>query len=259
MLKKNQKGFTLVEMSIVIVVIGILLGGIIKGQEFITNAKVTRIMKDIKSIEAVTLAFHDQYDGFPGDVPARFIPDCEVGNPNFCEGGDENGQVGAVEDGTPANSKNWKWVFRPQDEEMETYQFWKHLALTDYITSVDITGDPDNAAWGVTHPASPFEGGYEFHYDAMTAVGFQGNILRISSDGLNPTSVGTNLVDGDLSPEQGSWLDLKMDDGHPDDGIVMADYGFRSTRPEGGNDCKDNGVYMSGNSNAFCSMFILFK
>ncbi|MCZ6796949.1 MAG: prepilin-type N-terminal cleavage/methylation domain-containing protein, partial [Gammaproteobacteria bacterium] len=48
----NQKGFTLVEIAIVLVVIGLLIGGVLKGQEMITNAKLKRIQRDNAGIAA---------------------------------------------------------------------------------------------------------------------------------------------------------------------------------------------------------------
>ncbi len=46
MLQKKQKGFTLVEIAIVLVIVGLLIGGVLKGQEMITNAKLKRIESD---------------------------------------------------------------------------------------------------------------------------------------------------------------------------------------------------------------------
>lgn len=64
---KNQKGFTLVELAIVLVIIGIILGGVIKGQELINNAKVKKIPQMHKEISAAVYAYQDRYRFLPGD------------------------------------------------------------------------------------------------------------------------------------------------------------------------------------------------
>ncbi len=67
---KNQKGFTLVELAIVLVIIGILLGGILKGKEMIKQSKVKRIKADIDSIVAACYTYQDKYRYWPGDNPS---------------------------------------------------------------------------------------------------------------------------------------------------------------------------------------------
>ncbi len=64
---KRQKGFTLVEMAIVLVIIGILLGAVIKGQEMINNAKIKAVVDQYKSLTAATYAYQDKYGELPGD------------------------------------------------------------------------------------------------------------------------------------------------------------------------------------------------
>jgi prepilin-type N-terminal cleavage/methylation domain-containing protein len=66
---KKERGFTLVELAIVLVIIGILLAGILKGQEMIKQAKVKRIKADIDAIVAACYAYQDKYGYWPGDNP----------------------------------------------------------------------------------------------------------------------------------------------------------------------------------------------
>ncbi|WP_457626024.1 prepilin-type N-terminal cleavage/methylation domain-containing protein [Persephonella sp.] len=67
MKKKNQQGFTLVELAIVLVIIGIILGAVLKGKELINNAKVKRTLNDLRGFEALAYTFYDRYGRFPGD------------------------------------------------------------------------------------------------------------------------------------------------------------------------------------------------
>ena len=72
---KKQTGFTLVEIAIVLVIVGLLIGGVLKGQEMITNAKLKRIESDNAGIAAAMFSYQDRYLQLPGDdsnAAARF-------------------------------------------------------------------------------------------------------------------------------------------------------------------------------------------
>lgn len=64
---KGQKGFTLVEIAIVLVIVGLLIGGILKGQSMIQNAKVKRLVNDMQGMTAAIIAFQDRFGQLPGD------------------------------------------------------------------------------------------------------------------------------------------------------------------------------------------------
>ncbi|MBI1943640.1 MAG: prepilin-type N-terminal cleavage/methylation domain-containing protein [Betaproteobacteria bacterium] len=66
-MKRAQVGFTLVEIAIVLVIIGLLLGGILKGQEMITQAKIKNVVADFSGISAAYYGYQDRYRAIPGD------------------------------------------------------------------------------------------------------------------------------------------------------------------------------------------------
>jgi prepilin-type N-terminal cleavage/methylation domain-containing protein len=68
--RSRQSGFTLVEIAIVLVIIGLLLGGVLKGQEMIENAKIKSVVNDMKAIQAAYNAYIDRYKAIPGDEAA---------------------------------------------------------------------------------------------------------------------------------------------------------------------------------------------
>ncbi|QJA05603.1 prepilin-type N-terminal cleavage/methylation domain-containing protein [Thermosulfurimonas marina] len=76
----HEKGFTLVELAIVLVIIGILLGAVLKGQELINNARIRRVQSDLKGIEALVWSFFDRYGRMPGDCNKDGIIDARVNN-----------------------------------------------------------------------------------------------------------------------------------------------------------------------------------
>ncbi|MDP3478554.1 MAG: prepilin-type N-terminal cleavage/methylation domain-containing protein [Desulfoprunum sp.] len=63
----NQKGFTLVEIAIVLVIIGLLLGGVLKGQQLIANAKIKSLVTHANGLSAAIYAYQDRYKALPGD------------------------------------------------------------------------------------------------------------------------------------------------------------------------------------------------
>ena len=69
-MKSQQSGFTLVEIAIVLVIIGLLLGGILKGQELINSAKVKNLANDFRVIPTYIYAYQDKFKALPGDDSA---------------------------------------------------------------------------------------------------------------------------------------------------------------------------------------------
>lgn len=63
----TQRGFTLIEISIVLIIIGLLLGGVLKGQEMINDAKIRNIEQDMAGIAAAIHTYQDRYKALPGD------------------------------------------------------------------------------------------------------------------------------------------------------------------------------------------------
>jgi prepilin-type N-terminal cleavage/methylation domain-containing protein len=67
---KKQQGFTLIEMAIVLVIIGLLLGGVLKGQELIENSKIKAVTNDMKAVQAAYNGYIDRFKAIPGDETA---------------------------------------------------------------------------------------------------------------------------------------------------------------------------------------------
>lgn len=69
-IKRNQKGFTLVEIAIVLVIIGLLLGGVLKGQEMIEGARIKSVVGDMNGISVAYNTYLDRFHAIPGDEAA---------------------------------------------------------------------------------------------------------------------------------------------------------------------------------------------
>ncbi len=127
----KQAGFTLIEISIVLVIIGLLLGGVLKGQELIENAKIKRMNNDFSGIATGAYSYLDRYAAIPGDdngVVARWTAAPIPVN------GNGDGKVDGDWADTAATS--------------EAGQFWVHLRKSNLITGGDSTERPTHAFGG---------------------------------------------------------------------------------------------------------------
>src|SRR5574343_1883546 len=109
-MKSHQKGFTLVEIAIVLVIIGLLLGGVLKGQELITSAKVKNLANDFKNAPLAICGYQDRFRAVPGDdlraqtnLPGGLESD--NGNGNGRIDGEWNSQTA-----TDESAKYWRAV-----------------------------------------------------------------------------------------------------------------------------------------------------
>ena len=90
----RQHGFTLVEIAIVLVMIGLLLGGILKGQDLVNSARVRNLADMNAGVQAAYYGFIDRYRQAPGDMPAAAAA-AAIGDAAITVGGNANGQVDA--------------------------------------------------------------------------------------------------------------------------------------------------------------------
>ncbi len=86
-IKRQQSGFTLVEIAIVLVIIGLLLGGVLKGQEMIENSRIKAVAADMRGVSAAYNSYVDRFHAIPGDetlvtMTGRGWPSTVGGNGN---------------------------------------------------------------------------------------------------------------------------------------------------------------------------------
>lgn len=212
---KQQQGFTLVELAIALMVIGLLIGGILKGQELIENTRIARMMRDIENIDTAIMVFHSTYEDLPGDMkdPGRFLPDCTAPHCNQTETNAwyNNGQV----DGNSG---------------IERRNFWIHLNRANFLT-MEIN-ENETSVYNVG-PETPFGARYTFLY-------------RDIADGIPLHRYEVSTYVPDIFPcSRTAALDTKMDDGKPWSGMIQAYH----TTTAGQNECVNSAnptVYRSG-------------
>lgn len=216
---KSQSGFTLVELAVVMIIIGLLIGGILKGAELVASARVAQTIKTIESIRVYAQSFQLAYGTMPGDIATATtrIPGCDASN--FCINGDGNGYVAS----NGGDNYNWRSALTNTGMMQESFQFWKHLALAGYLNGVQGSANPANPAFGETHPSSKYGGGFEFYYDGlMVAPNSSGHIARLSTAGFSGSSADVRPV---VDVDAAAVIDRKLDNGQPNSGEILADYG----------------------------------
>ncbi len=185
---KKQSGFTLVEIAIVLVIIGLLLGGILKGQELISSARVRNLADQNSGIQAAYYGYIDRYRQVPGDWTTA-ASTTAIGATIF-NGGDGNGRI----DLTIA----------------ESAAVWEQLAKSGFLG-------------GGFAPAQAVVAATEAAYSAVAPVNaFNGAItLNRNSDYSGTASVRLNLHIGNNIPVSiARELDVKVDDSRPQTGVL---------------------------------------
>jgi prepilin-type N-terminal cleavage/methylation domain-containing protein len=215
---RKQQGFTLIEIAIVLVIIGLLLGGILKGQELITNARVRNLIAQQDGIKAAFFGFQDRFRALPGDYNQATVNITGISTA-ACNGGngDGNGQITTTND--------------------EMILAWEHLSKAGFITGSYTCAATES---NTTSPTNPYSMFLRIIYDNAYA-----------DTGTAPTR--HNLKSGNQIPSDIiAEVDRKVDDGNATTGALrFSAFSSTGTAPTAAN-CYDatSGLWIAANCGA---------
>jgi prepilin-type N-terminal cleavage/methylation domain-containing protein len=218
----QQSGFTLVELSIVIIIIGLIIGGIFSGAKLRDNAQVLDIVKQLTLYEASAIKFKELYGSLPGDIvdPSARLTNC---NAVPCSrAGDGDGSL----DTAVMVGSGWNAALITSSER---FTFWNHLLMAGLITGIQGT---DSTAFGDGQPAADIGGGYRIAYYPYSAFNFMTidyfpHVFILLN---NASGMFVNGSSDDFIPcKKVEMIDGKMDDGFPFNGKVQVGVGCTST------------------------------
>ena len=184
-MRKPHAGFTLIEIAIVLIIIGLLLGGVLKGQELITQAKIRNLSNDLTGVSVAIYAYQDRYKRLPGDDP---------GQTRWTVAG----SALTVSAGQGDGNNTLTGSYASTNNNDETRKFWLKLRLSGLIA-----GDASTLVNGSTQPQNA-----------------AGGILGVQSGALGLS--GTVICAGSLPVKIAQALDSQLDDGNAATGSVRA-------------------------------------
>jgi prepilin-type N-terminal cleavage/methylation domain-containing protein len=182
---RKQTGFTLIEIAIVLVIIGLLLGGVLKGQELITSARVRNLISQQDGIKAAYFGFLDRFRALPGDYSQAAA---NISCTPACSNGNGNGQIASIAGGGAGTTID------------EHVAVWEHLSKSGFIN-----GSFTYAAGAETAnsaPTNPYVRYIRVIYDTDYGTGTPAIRHNIKTG---------NQIPSDIMAE----IDRKIDDGNP--------------------------------------------
>lgn len=226
----KEDGFSLIEMAMVLVIIGLCLAGILKGQELLESARLKSVLTQVNSYRLATTIFYDRYGSLPGD----FNQAKELIAPSLKNGNND----GRITGPGLSNSLN--------SGDHEALSFWSHLAEAGLISSPGTSSNKstqDHFNQGA--PSSKVGGGFTVQYAPDT---LDGHWFMLGEEN-------GNQGDGPLlTPLQALTIDKKADNGDPLSGNIQARNG-KGAHHKG---CIKNNTYNLENKEAACILYFRF-
>ncbi len=216
--RPSSFGFTLIELSVVLVIIGLLAGAVVGGQAMIRSAELQSIVSDYTRYKDAVTTFKKQYNSLPGDmVDAQDF----WGQSTACSGADATGTCNGDGDvdhtisyGLGANATG------------EAFQFWRQLAAAGRIigtySGVSGSGGIYHSIRGTNVPAGRI-GGSAWNVGGTGTA--QGSVFTVTTGNyflIGAETTTSQSTDALLSPEEAWKLDTKLDDGKPGHGSIIS-------------------------------------
>lgn len=187
---RNVKGFTLVELSIVLVIIGLIIGGVLTGQQIIQNARITNGINNIQAYQAQFQTYAQNYGALPGDDPSASTRFSSLSDVKTAVNGNNDGKVGT------ASSFDTADTTVPAGESRLA---WAHLRAAGLVKNQVTSGST------AVQPPNPFGGVYGFQNGAF-----------------NGAFTTTALCFDKVTSGAAQAIDSRIDDGNSNAGAIQA-------------------------------------
>jgi len=241
-INKNN-GFSLIELSIVLIIMGLIIAGALAGNDLLNTAKLRAVVSETSEYVTAIHNFKIQYEGLPGDLKtaSSFWTTAQNGG-TAVQNGDGNSRIG-----TGASS-----------DKAEPYYAWNHLSLSKYLPGTFTGSSAANATIGVNIPGSKYIAslGYGINYftvptytDALSRQTV-GNIITIGKGTTDAYPSGAIFT-----PSDALYLDEKMDEGTPDSGKIFSFAGNDSSNCTTGSG--QSYTYNTTNTSSACMLWLL--
>jgi prepilin-type N-terminal cleavage/methylation domain-containing protein len=227
---KTKQAFTLVELSIVLVIIGLIVGGVVVGADLIRVAKLRSVTSETERIDSAVSTFSLKYSCLPGDCsfatnsfPVDSLGCPSGGDPKGTCNGDGNGQVGQLASFYGANAN-------------ESFRFWQQLSFAGFygggggsaFTGVAGALGSRDVQIGVNVPRSKVENaGYSIYFMIINGASDRWDTIgHYYYFGSKPDPWGAQYENGGatLTGVDAYWIDNKYDDGIPSSGAILSIY-----------------------------------
>ncbi len=233
-LPSKKKGFTLIELSIVLVIIGLIIGGVLMGRDLMNAAKTRSAAAQLQQFQSIFNTFKLKYNCEAGDCPnaSTFFGDYMVGTSctSMTNGSGNGNGNGKIDDG---GSSNWY---------CEGYNAVMSLKLANLMPS-------ENNSEQIKGINNSF--GFFYYDDVMGR-----SPVRNKSTLTWATSILGVAVGGAFSPMEGRMIDEKIDDGISNKGkFIGLDSAVAGSTASVPNSCSTSGVYNTNETQTCRSIF----
>jgi hypothetical protein len=224
---QNMRAFSIVELSIVILIIGLLISGTIGARNLVIQAKYRGLMRQVADVKSAMMIFETGHDALPGDFAgAGMLWGAKCGGnsaaPTGCNGN---------EDGKIQDLRLSKKTFGSVNTAIESFRFWQHLSLAEILGfGSQYNGAIPAAEYNSSRSSNPkTKMGEDVFISVETDSGVppgyevSTNFLRIAKAAILPQNLYVPKTGGAIfSPYEAYMFDTKFDDGKGNTGTILA-------------------------------------
>lgn len=265
-IKSQERAFSLLELSIVLVIIGLLSGGVMVGQDLVRQAEFRSVMQSVEKYQTAWFSFKNKYNAFPGDMRNATLywgiaggngqdtacrETVSNGSPATCNGNGDN----LITPGAGPNTTVWN----------ETFRAWQHLANAGLIEGSYSGVAPNGLETGrggrpgISAPGGAIEGSFFSLGYRATPGGTLGEFAIDSHIiGLNGATSGVPFVPI-ISPQDSYSIDSKSDDGKPGIGWIRTVQNNSSVPTCVTSNVLETAEYVITSSERACNLRFLIK